>query len=131
MKIGFAKNGISLKVESDIANGQINICDNDVTEEQKEAPDSDTNLTKIQEGSKNVVQVLSELSLTDKLQQEYSLKYINIFNKGATFSPIIKIHLSGGKKGSKKSIDEPMIMEFKIGKVGQVKYFLAPKINEH
>jgi hypothetical protein len=94
-------------------------------DESKE--NDDDKLHKVEEGAKNVVQFFSQLALDSKEAQEFSLKYINIFNKGATFSPLIKIHLSaGGNKEDK----EPMIMEFKIGEVGEVKYYLAPKITE-
>lgn len=121
----YIEKGINLSVTSDIADGNISIKDNDTmgTEESKEADDKQL-LTDVEVGAKNVVQILSQLSL-DSGSQEFSLKYVNIFSKGATFSPIIKIHMSNNKAER-----EPMIMEFKVGDFGVIKYYLAPKISK-
>lgn len=129
VEIGYVKRGINLSVTSDIANGSISICDNDTMPEEEEKKDLTNKklLTDVETGAKNVIQFLSQLSIDSKEKQEFSLKYINIFNKGATFSPTIKIHLAAA---SKEEDREPMIMEFKIGEIGEIKYYLAPKITE-
>lgn len=144
MQIKFVEKGIKLSVESDFSFGNISICDNDSEEEKANQPDSKV-ISEIETGNKNVVQFLSQLSLsadekasgdasTDekhvdkKIKErvhEFSLKYINIFNKGMAFSPIIKIHLSFVKDEK-----DPMVMEFKIKDIGEIKYYLAPKISE-
>lgn len=84
-------------------------------------------MNEVEAGTRNVAQFLSDLSLKeDDEKQQFTLRYINNFNKGDCFSPMIKIHLSSSSKKNKG--DEPMIMEFKIGNFGEIKYFLAPKI---
>lgn len=128
IQLSFIEKGLNLFVKSDFAEGNISICDNDTmpTEEESKDVNNTQLIAKVEEGEKNVVQFLEELSLYSKEAQEFSLKYINIFNNGDTFSPSIKIHLSYNSNGER----EPMIMEFKIGDVGVVKYYLAPKISE-
>jgi len=49
------------------------------------------------------------------------LRYLNIFNKAATLCPTVTLKLTA---------DTPIVVEYKIGKLGSVKYFLAPKIND-
>ena len=121
--LSFVKKGINLSVKSDIADGHITIQDNDTMEESKSTTEKEK-LSEVETGTKNVLQILSQMSLNDP-GNEYSLKYLNIFNKGSTFSPIIKIHMPGGKEAK-----EPMLMEFKIDEIGEMKYFLSHKIQE-
>lgn len=128
VSLGFLKRGINLSVKSDFAQGNISICDNDTMkqEDSKEATDKEL-MTEVEAGEKNVVQFFSQMSIDEKDAKEFSLKYINIFNKGECFSPIIKIHLSTENKDDTK---DPMIMEFKISDIGEVKFYLAQKITE-
>ena len=108
-----------------MTNGFISICDNDTMEESKNLELSETQaITDIESGFRNVVQFLKKLSIDEHAEKGYSLNYINIFSKGCIFSPVVRITMPEDKKKS----NEPMILEYKIGKVGQIKYFLSPKI---
>lgn len=82
VSLGFLKRGINLSVKSDFAQGNISICDNDTMrqEDSKEATDKEL-MTEVEAGEKNVVQFFSQMSIDEKDAKEFSLKYINIFNK--------------------------------------------------
>ena len=136
----FIKNGISLSVESDIANGNIKIKDNDTMENDEETKESKGRKSKesknkseiklisaVEEGSLNVAHLLKSHNIGEEKDQQFSLKYLNSFNKGEIFNPIVKIHLSSNKG---KNSNDPMLIEFKIGDCGVMKYYLAPKIQD-
>ena len=135
VSIELVNKGIKLSVVSDIADGSVSISDHESEEEKNDKLDPKL-ISDIEAGNKNVVQFLSQLSLSHeekpseetekdenskkpKDKHEFSLKYINIFNKGMAFSPIIKIHISFVKEDK-----DPMVMEFKIGDTGEIKYKL-------
>ena len=122
----FIERGISLSVESDIAHGTIKIRDNDTMEKEEEKNTDNELLSAVKEGSLNVVQFFKDLNLAED-EKQFSLKYLNIFNKGDVFNPIVKIHFSAGEGAKEK---EPMMLEFKIGDIGVIQYYLAPKITE-
>lgn len=128
VSLGFLKRGINLSVKSDFAQGNISICDNDTMNQEDNKDASDKQLmTDVEAGAKNVVQFFSQMSMDEKSAKDFSLKYINIFAKGECFSPVIKIHLSTEDKDDTK---DPMMMEFKISDIGEVKFYLAQKITE-
>ncbi|CAI2376097.1 unnamed protein product [Moneuplotes crassus] len=142
----FIERGIMLSVSSDLVDGHIQITDNDTMaspEEHKQTPKSKTTkdptsqdesgdetripqlMSAVDEGSLNVAHLLGGLSLKGDKGKSFSLKYLNIFSKGEIFNSVVKIHLPGATKADKK---EPLMLEFKIGKVGVIKYYLAPKL---
>ena len=61
------------------------------------------------------------LEVDDPVTSSFALRYLNIFNKAATLSPTVTLKLTA---------DTPIVVEYKIDKLGSVKYFLAPKIND-
>jgi len=61
------------------------------------------------------------LEVDDPVTSSFALRYLNIFNKAATLCPTVTLKLTA---------DTPIVVEYKIEKLGSVKYFLAPKIND-
>ena len=61
------------------------------------------------------------LEVDDPVTASFALRYLNIFNKAATLCPTVTLKLTA---------DTPIVVEYKIGKLGSIKYFLVPKIND-
>ena len=61
------------------------------------------------------------LEVDEPVTASFALRYLNIFNKAATLSNTVTLKLSA---------DVPIVVEYKIEKLGSVKYFLAPKIDD-
>ena len=51
----------------------------------------------------------------------FALRYLNLFNKAGNLSPTVSLMLSG---------DSPLVVEYKIEKMGSLRYYLAPKISD-
>ena len=51
----------------------------------------------------------------------FALRYLNMFNKASTLCNYVKLMLAS---------DTPLVVEYEIEKLGHLKYYLAPKINE-
>lgn len=75
---------------------------------------------------------LKENTSTDKSQQvlidvdepvsnSFSLTFLNSFNKAAALSDQVTLSFSA---------DTPLVVEFTIGDLGKLRFYLAPKINE-
>lgn len=45
-----------------------------------------------------------------------------MFNKASTLCPVVKLMLAS---------DTPLVVEYAIEELGQLRYYLAPKINEN
>ena len=61
------------------------------------------------------------MEVDDPVTASFALRYLNIFNKAATLCSTVTLKLTA---------DTPLVVEYKIGKLGSVKHFLAPKIND-
>ena len=61
------------------------------------------------------------LEIDEPVNSAFALRYLNLFNKAASLSPTVCLKLSA---------DTPIVVEFKIAKLGSLKYFLAPKIDD-
>ena len=61
------------------------------------------------------------LEVDDPVTSSFALRYLNIFNKASTLSPLVTLKLTA---------ETPIVIEYKIENLGSVKYFLAPKIND-
>ena len=61
------------------------------------------------------------LEVTEGVQQQFALRYLNMFNKASTLSSFTRLCLTN---------DQPLVVEFKIDQLGVLKYFLAPKITD-
>ncbi|GFH22252.1 proliferating cell nuclear antigen, partial [Haematococcus lacustris] len=61
------------------------------------------------------------IELHDPVALTFALRYLNNFAKATPLSPSVKISLTK---------DLPIVVEYTIGEIGWVKYFLAPKIED-
>jgi proliferating cell nuclear antigen len=61
------------------------------------------------------------LQVTENIEQQFALRYLNMFNKASTLSTFTRLCLHD---------EQPLVVEFKIENLGVLKYFLAPKISD-
>ena len=61
------------------------------------------------------------IEITEPVSLQFACRYLNMFMKASTLSPQVKVSLSN---------DIPLMMEFDIAKIGSLKYYLAPKIED-
>lgn len=61
------------------------------------------------------------LEVSEPVQQQFALRYLNMFNKASTLSSFTRLCLHQ---------EQPLVVEFKIDNLGVLKYFLAPKISD-
>jgi len=61
------------------------------------------------------------LEVDDPVNSSFALRYLNLFNKAASLSPTVTLKLSA---------DTPVVVEYKISKLGSLRFFLAPKISD-
>ena len=51
----------------------------------------------------------------------FALRYLNLFTKATPLSSTVTLNMSP---------DVPLVTEYKIGDMGNIRFFLAPKIDE-
>jgi proliferating cell nuclear antigen len=61
------------------------------------------------------------LEVVEAVNQQFALRYLNMFNKAASISNFTRLCLHN---------EQPLVVEFKIDNLGVLKYFLAPKISD-
>ena len=61
-----------------------------------------------------------ELRATENVSMAFALRYLNLFNKASTLSDELGIFMTS---------ENPVVMRFSFD-LGEIKYFLAPKISE-
>lgn len=61
------------------------------------------------------------IELNEAVTQTYAMRFLILFAKGATLSKTVTLSICNGV---------PLVVEFKIGDCGHIRYFLAPKIDE-
>mgnify|MGYP003440795729 CR=1 FL=1 len=61
------------------------------------------------------------LNVSEGVEQQFALRYLNMFNKAATLSNFVKLSLNN---------EQPLVVELEIENLGALKYFLAPKISD-
>lgn len=61
------------------------------------------------------------MEVDEPVQLSFALRYLNLFNKAATLSNSVILSMSA---------ETPLVVEYKIEKLGSLKFYLAPKINE-
>ena len=61
------------------------------------------------------------LEVTDPVQQQFAIRYLNMFNKAAPLSTQTRLCLHQ---------EQPLVVEYRIEQLGVLKYYLAPKIND-
>jgi proliferating cell nuclear antigen len=69
----------------------------------------------VQEEDQIAVQLNEPVSLT------FALRYLNNFTKATSLAPTVTLSLSK---------DLPIVVEYKIEKLGHLRFYLAPKIEE-
>ena len=61
------------------------------------------------------------LEVTDAVNQQFAIRYLNMFNKASPLSTYTRLCLHE---------EQPLVVEYKIDQLGVLKYYLAPKIND-
>jgi len=61
------------------------------------------------------------IDINEPVSAQFSVKYLNLFLKAASVSTRLKLSFSD---------DVPLMMEFRLGQLGNLKYYLAPKIED-
>ena len=61
------------------------------------------------------------LEVHQEIDQQFALRYLNMFNKAAGLSSYTRLGLH---------LDQPLVTEFNMGQTGSLKFYLAPKISE-
>ena len=90
---------VTFAVESEAGSGSIRIGGNDT--EDREAR--------------------TTVEVTDAVQQQFAIRYLNMFNKAAPLSTHTRLLMHQ---------EQPLVVEYKIEQLGVLKYYLAPKIND-
>ena len=62
-----------------------------------------------------------KLEVNDPVNQQFAIRYLNMFNKAAPLSTFTRLCLHN---------EQPLVVEYKIEELGVLKYYLAPKIND-
>mmetsp|Transcript_5730 Transcript_5730/g.4092 ORF Transcript_5730/g.4092 Transcript_5730/m.4092 type:complete len:258 (+) Transcript_5730:69-842(+) len=99
LTISTTEDSVQFSVESDAGSGSIRLGQNDsaVKEEQL------------------------KIEVSEGVNQQFAIRYLNMFNKAATLSTFTRLCLSS---------DQPLVVEYKIEELGMLKYYLAPKISD-
>merc|ERR1711997_602223 len=61
------------------------------------------------------------IEISELVEQQFACRYLNLFTKAAALSSQVKICLSA---------EVPLMMEFSVGKIGHLRFYLAPKIED-
>lgn len=61
------------------------------------------------------------LDVDEPVALSFALRYLNLFNKASTLSNQVSLSLQQ---------DTPLVVEYKMDKLGSLKFYLAPKIND-
>lgn len=62
-----------------------------------------------------------QIEMENPVALTFAIKYLNSFGKGAPLSPQVKLTLKNGS---------PLIVEYAIAEIGNIRYFLAPKVSD-
>ncbi|CAI2369260.1 unnamed protein product [Moneuplotes crassus] len=91
---------VRFSLESDVGIGNIQIQTSEPAEKKEDAADDPKEDTPV--------------------IQSFALKYLNMFNKASCLSNSVKLMMAA---------ETPLVVEFEIEDIGELKYYLAPKIN--
>jgi len=61
------------------------------------------------------------MEVDEPVTLSFALRYLNLFNKASNLSSQVVLSMSN---------DTPLVVEYRIEKLGSLKFYLAPKINE-
>merc|ERR1711893_29004 len=94
------KGGVKFSASGDLGTGNIKLAQSASVDKEEEA-------------------VIIEMQ--EAVQLTFALRYLNFFTKATPLSPQVTLSMSA---------DVPLVVEYKIGDMGHVRYYLAPKIEE-
>ena len=72
-------------------------------------------------GEKAAESVGVTITMEEPVQLSFALRYLNTFAKGAALSDRVQLHLAK---------EQPCMIEYKIGGLGFLRYYLAPKVDD-
>jgi len=72
-------------------------------------------------GSADKEEEMTVIIIEEPVQLTFALRYLNLFTKATPLSPAVTLSLSP---------DVPLVVEYKIAEMGNVRFYLAPKIEE-
>ena len=90
---------IQFSVESDVGSGSIKLVQNDSDKKEDQ----------------------TTLEVEDGVNQQFAIRYLNMFNKASGLSNFTKLCLHA---------EQPLVVEYGIPNLGNLKYYLAPKISD-
>jgi proliferating cell nuclear antigen len=94
------KESVKFSVSGDIGAGNVVMRHNATVDKEEEA---------------TIIELEEPVSLT------FAMRYLNLFTKATPLSPTVTLSMSP---------DVPLVTEYKIGEMGYIRYYLAPKIDE-
>jgi proliferating cell nuclear antigen len=98
--ISVTKEGIKFSSEGDLGTGSIMLKHNVAVDKEEES----------------VV-----VDMQEPVELNFALRYLNMFTKATALGPTVTLSMSP---------DVPLVVEYPIGELGHVRYYLAPKIDE-
>jgi proliferating cell nuclear antigen len=99
--IACTKDGIRFSCEGDTGKGSITLRQNKASEDK-----DDDDVT---------------IELNEAVTQTYAMRFLILFSKGQSLSKRVKLSICN---------DVPLVAEYKMGDMGYIRYFLAPKIDD-
>lgn len=95
------KEGIKFSASGELGNGAVNLKQSSSADEKEED------------------QVV--IDLQEPVELSFALRYLNMFSKATSLSDCVTLSMSK---------DVPLVVEYRIGEMGYIRYYLAPKIEE-
>lgn len=100
INIKVSKEGVAFSVEGDLGKGSVMLKQGTSIDEKEEG---------------------TTIRMTAPVVLDFSLKYLNNFTKATGLSDTVTLNLAN---------DVPLMIEYAVGDVGYVRYYLAPKVGE-
>lgn len=98
--INCTKEGVRFSAKGDLGEGKVTLSQNSTVDVEEDQ-------VKIQ--------------LNEPVELTFALRYLNFFTKATPLSSTVKMSLKE---------DVPLVLDYKVGELGNLKYYLAPKIDE-
>lgn len=95
------KEGIKFSADGELGSGAVNLKQSASADEKEEE------------------QIV--IDLQDSVELSFALRYLMLFSKASSLSDSVTLSMSK---------DVPLVVEYKIGEMGYVRYYLAPKIED-
>lgn len=100
VSIGVSKNGVKFSVSGDVGSGSVT---------HKPSTGSDN-------PDEHII-----IEMEEPTELTFALRYLAFFTKATPLSPTVSLHMSK---------DVPLMVEFKVEKLGYLRFYLAPKIDD-